>query len=259
MLFERRKVYKSYDCQNVMIKKSFIFLEKVGKRKEKSIWKQVKDWNEFLKSGSIKGIAKEKKRYYDRKINEAKEALLKEDANYFVGKLPSVEMWRIYDYFKEECGYLDLEVDSNGKIILVGISDYYKSNFFVKGINLSKEIIEKELSKYKIIVTFNGSSFDLPKLKKLGTNIKIPHLDLKPLCVNLGLKGGLKEVEKALELRRPQHLKGNPVKLWKAFHASNDRDYLDLLIEYNREDIENLKGVTDYVYKKLTSKILIKQ
>ena len=242
-----------------MIKNSFIFLEKVGKRKEKNIWKQVKCWNEFLETGCVKGIAKGKKSYYDRKIEEAKEALLSENSAYFVEKLPKVEMWRLYNYFKDESGYLDIEVDSSGKVILVGISDYYNSNFFVKGVNLDRKSIEKELLKFKVLITFNGSSFDLPKLRKeLGVLVKVPHIDLKPLCVNLGLKGGLKEVEKELNLRRPQHLKGNPVSLWKAFHASGDKEYLDLLIEYNKEDIENLKGVMERVYRQLSNKILIK-
>jgi len=165
-------------------------------------------------------------------------------------------MWRLYDYFKEETGYLDIEVDSSGGVILVGISDYYNSNFFVKGVNLFRKEIEKELSKYKLIVTFNGGAFDLPKLKKqMGIVLEVPHLDLKPLCVNLGLVGGLKEVEKRLELGRPAHLYGNPIDLWKAFHASQDREYLDLLIKYNGEDIENLKSVTEFVYGKLKSKL----
>ena len=85
--------------------------------------------------------------------------------------------------------------------------------------------------------------------------ITIPHIDLKPLCAQLGLVGGLKEVEKLLNLKRPDHLHGNPVELWKAFHASGDKEYLELLLEYNREDIENLKGVMDFVYKELTNRI----
>jgi len=91
--------------------------------------------------------------------------------------------------------------------------------------------------------------------KQMGIVLEVPHLDLKPLCVNLGLVGGLKEVEKRLELGRPAHLYGNPIDLWKAFHASQDREYLDLLIKYNGEDIENLKSVTEFVYGKLKSKL----
>ncbi|MFH1275475.1 MAG: ribonuclease H-like domain-containing protein [Candidatus Woesearchaeota archaeon] len=242
-----------------MIKNSFIFLEKVSKRKEQSIWKQnIKDWSSFLNTDKIKGISKTSKYYYNRKIKEAQQALSEERPLFFIDKLPKIEIWRLYEYFKDETCFLDIEVDSYGKIILVGISNYYNSNFFVKGVNLNSYSIQKELSKYKIIITFNGSSFDLPKLKKqLKIEIKpsIPHIDLKPLCINLGLKGGLKEVEKILNLKRPPHLNGNPVDLWKAFHASGDREYLDLLIEYNREDIENLKGVMNWCYKELNKQL----
>lgn len=240
-----------------MIKNSFIFLERISKGKEQSIWQQgIKDWQDFLKVDKIKGISVKSKFYYNRRIKEAQDALLAEDPNYFVGKLPSVEMWRLYDYFREETGFLDIEVDSCGKVILVGISDYYNSNFFVKGVNLSKSTVEKELSKFKLLITFNGGAFDLPKLRKeLIVNINIPHIDLKPLCINIGLIGGLKEVEKTLGLKRPEHLYGNPVELWKAFHASGDREYLELLIDYNREDIENLKAVMRFVYKKLSKAV----
>ena len=239
-----------------MIKNSFVFLEKVGKNLEKSIWKQeINDWNDFLRIDKIKGISKLKKEYYNRRIKEASDALIEENYNYFKEKLPQKEMWRLYTEIKEECCFLDIEINGNGKIILVGISDYYNTNFFVKGVNLDCNNLERELSKYKAIITFNGGAFDLPKLRKeLGLNQNLIHIDLKPLCVNLGLKGGLKEVEKRLSLGRPSHLYGNPIDLWQAFHASGDKEYLDLLIEYNREDCENLKSVMSYIWKELTKK-----
>ncbi|MBS3165782.1 ribonuclease H-like domain-containing protein [Candidatus Woesearchaeota archaeon] len=240
-----------------MITNSFVFLEKISNRKEQSLWQQgIKTWDDFLKKEKIKGISSISKQYYNRKIKEAQEALLKNESSFFMGKIPSAEMWRLYDYFKEESCFLDIEVDSYGKITVVGISNYYHTNTWVQGINLNKIEIQKELQKYKLIVTFNGAAFDLPKLKKqMGIEITIPHIDLKPLCVKLGLKGGLKEVEKILNLKRPPHLYGNPVELWKAFHASGDREYLELLINYNKEDVENLKLVMDWCYKELRNKI----
>jgi hypothetical protein len=165
-------------------------------------------------------------------------------------------MWRLYPQFKEDCCFLDVETDSYGKITVVGISNYYTTATFVQGFNLERKLLEKELAKYKLLVTFNGGAFDLPKLKKkLLLELKMPHIDLKPLCVKLGLKGGLKEVEKMLNAKRPAHLYGNPVDLWKAFHASGDREYLELLIDYNKEDIENLKGIMNVVYKKMREKV----
>jgi uncharacterized protein len=251
------KLYKSCQLRIFMIKNSFIFLEKIGKNAEQNIWQQgIPDWQDFIKAGKIKGISKIKKHYYNRKLKEAQQALADNNPSYFIGKLPQVQMWRLYNGYRDETCFLDIEVDGCGKIILVGISNYYNTNMFVRGVNLEKSLIEKELSKYKVIITFNGGAFDLPKLKKeLSIKVNVPHIDLKPLCVNLGLSGGLKEVEKKLGLGRPNHLYGNPVDLWKAFHASGDREYLDLLIDYNKEDCENLKGVMNYVYKHLSNKL----
>ncbi|HLD40410.1 MAG TPA: ribonuclease H-like domain-containing protein [Candidatus Nanoarchaeia archaeon] len=242
-----------------MIKESFVFLEKCSIKKESSFRKQgLTNWQEFLASEKVKGIAAAKKEFYNRKIREAQQALSEDNAGYFVGKLPAKEMWRLYPQFKEDCCFLDIETDSYGKITVVGISNYYNTNTFVQGFNLEKNLLEKELAKYKLLVTFNGSSFDLPKLKKqLQLEVKMPHIDLKPLCVKLDLKGGLKEVERILNLKRPAHLYGNPVELWKAFHASGDREYLELLIDYNKEDIENLKGVMNHVYRKMREKVFI--
>lgn len=241
-----------------MIQHSFMFLEKISFKREKLWWQQgIIDWNTFLKTEKIKGITHLKKLYYDRKIKEAQQALANGDSSYFNGKLAPKHMWRLYDYFKEECGFLDIEIDSYGKIVVVGISDYFSTNFFVRGANLEKSVLEKELKKYKVLVTFNGGAFDLPRLRKqFGISLLIPHIDLKPLCVNLGMKGGLKEIETQLNLKRPAHLYGNPVGLWKAFHASGDREYLELLLDYNREDVENLKAVMEKVYKKMKENII---
>lgn len=236
-----------------MIRHSFVFLEKISRAKEKSLWGMgITDWQHFLKKEKIKGISPLKKSFYNRQIQQAQQALGKGDSSYFLGKLAPKYMWRLYDHFKDECGFLDVEIDSFGKIVVVGISNYFSTNFFVKGANLEKDLLEKELKKYKLMVTFNGAAFDLPRLQKQwGIFVQVPHIDLKPLCVNLGMKGGLKEIEKQLNLKRPAHLYGNPVDLWKAFHASRDREYLELLLKYNREDVENLRAVMEVVYQKL--------
>ncbi len=236
-----------------MIRESFVLLEKCSTARENSFWKQgIKNWRMFLAAEKVHGIAAVKKEFYNRRIREAQQALAEDNAAYFVGRLPTKEMWRLYPHFKEDCGFLDIETDSYGNIVVVGISNYYNTNTFVKGFNLEKDLLEKDLMKYKLLVTFNGGAFDLPKLKKqLQLEVKMPHIDLKPLCVKLDLKGGLKEVERVLNLKRPAHLYGNPVDLWRAFHASGDREYLQLLIDYNSEDIENLKGVMNVVYKRM--------
>jgi hypothetical protein len=54
-----------------MIRNSFVFLEKVSKKKEQNIWQQgIKNWQDFLKTEKIKGISVKSKFYYDRRIKK---------------------------------------------------------------------------------------------------------------------------------------------------------------------------------------------
>lgn len=241
----------------MMIKNSFVLLPGISKKSEQMLWNnQIRDWTDFGRVQKIKGISLHRKFKYNRLLREASSALSSGNSSYFVGVIPNKEMWRLYDYFKDEACFIDIEVDSFGKIVIVGISNYFTTNTFVNGVNIEKGLLEKELAKYKLAITFNGSSFDLPKLEKqVGIRLTIPHVDLKPLCLKLGMVGGLKKIEQTLGLKRPSHLYGNPVELWKAFHASGDREYLELLIQYNAEDIENLRGVMNFVYNRMREKV----
>jgi uncharacterized protein len=77
------------------------------------IWEQgIKDWNDFLNS-EIKGISKKTKHSYDRQIKEAQDALRESNSAYFINKMPSTETWRLYDYFKDEAVFLDIEASSS--------------------------------------------------------------------------------------------------------------------------------------------------
>ena len=155
-----------------MITNTFSFLERI--KNETRIWQQgIKDWNSFLKTEKIKGISKKKKPYYDRKIQEAQTALHQNNLTYFKNKLPQIEMWRLYN--SEESCYLDIEADAYGKITLVGISNYYNTNFFVKGVNLYKKIIEKELSKFALLLFFDPHQV-LTKYDKVKFNTNIEKL-----------------------------------------------------------------------------------
>jgi uncharacterized protein YprB with RNaseH-like and TPR domain len=49
---------------------------------------------------------------------------------------------------------------------------------------------------------------------------------------------------------------GDAIKLWRIFRASGDEYYLNLLVEYNEEDVINLKKISDYVIKKLKTNFL---
>ena len=149
-----------------MIRKSFIFLEKVDKGIEQRLWEQgITDWWAFLNAKEIEGISKERRLHYSRQIAKAKDALFNFDSSYFIGLLPPSESWRLYDFFKEDTVFLDIEttgLSDMASITMVGLFNGIDTKIMIEGINFYPNALKKELQKYKLIVTYNGSSFDLP-------------------------------------------------------------------------------------------------
>ncbi len=251
-----------------MIRNSFVFLEKITPKTEAYFHScGIKSWDDFLNSKKIEGISDERKKYYDRRILEAKHNLYSLNSSYFKSNLPSTESWRLYNFFKEDIAFLDIEttgLDSSSYITMVGIFDGFETKPFVKGINLTSDLLKKELSKYKLIVTFNGSTFDLPMINKKFPGVipkDLPHWDLRHGCAKVGLTGGLKKIEKDLGIKRSNPIVegmygGDAVTLWRMYHGSGNDYYLNLLIEYNEEDCINLKSIANKVYSKLSNNLI---
>lgn len=252
-----------------MIKNTFLILEKINEKRERNLWSQgIKTWDDFLRAQKIKGIPNYRKKYYDRRIKEAIHNLYTFNSEYFVDKLPQTQHWRLYDFFKEDAVFLDIEtsgLEEDAYVNVVGLFDGINTKVMVRNINLNFGAIKKELKNYKIIITFNGSSFDLPILERVYPKIipKLPHFDLRHACNRIGLRGGLKQIEKRLGIKRENEIidklyGGDIVKLWRRFVATGDDYYLNLLVEYNEEDIINLRPIADVVYERLKELTLSK-
>ena len=242
-----------------MIKNSFIILDGIGKQKEKSLWDNgVADWDSFLEAKRIRSISEPRKCYFDRQLIKAKHELRDGNSKFFTNVLPSAETWRLYRHFKEDCLFLDIETSNYyGNITVIGMSDGNETKQMVRGFNLDKSVLKKELEKYKILVTFNGKSFDVPVINKFFNKVvpEIPHIDLRHVCRKIGLTGGLKLIEKQIGIKRDfavQNLGSeDAIYLWDRWQKTGDRKWLEMLTKYNEEDTVNLKQLMEHCYSRL--------
>ena len=153
--------------------------------------------------------------------------------------------------------YLDIETTGLSpnvcEITVVGIHLCNGDNtdfIHVVGDNISSEAILEALADVEVIYTYNGSRFDLPFIHfKLGVNLAeiFGHHDLMYDCWKRNLYGGLKAVERQLGVERKlTEVNGyEAVRLWWRYINDYAEDALATLLEYNKEDVVNLKILKD--------------
>jgi uncharacterized protein YprB with RNaseH-like and TPR domain len=153
--------------------------------------------------------------------------------------------------------YLDIETTgltySGCEITVIGIHLCRGGNAdFIQlvGSDITADSILEALSGVDVIYTYNGSRFDLPFIRsQLGINLEgqFTHHDLMYDCWRNNLFGGLKAVERQLGINR--ELKGvdgyEAVRLWWRYVDSFDLEALNTLLEYNKEDVINLKTLKE--------------
>ncbi len=114
------------------------------------------------------------------------------------------------------------------------------------GKDITVDSLLETLDGVDIIYTYNGSRFDLPFIYTLlGVNLAriFTHRDLMYDCWRNNLYGGFKAVERQLSIqRRSKDINGfEAVRLWWRYVNDYDEDALSNLLEYNKEDVVNLK------------------
>ncbi|MDD5511182.1 MAG: ribonuclease H-like domain-containing protein [Dehalococcoidales bacterium] len=100
------------------------------------------------------------------------------------------------------------------------------------------------------IYTYNGNRFAIPFIRySLGINpVNLAgHHDLIYDCWRCNLYGGLKKVERQLNIpRQLQSITGyEAVQLWYKYLQDEDHEALSTLLEYNKEDLINLRALRE--------------
>ena len=153
--------------------------------------------------------------------------------------------------------YLDIEttgfLGGGSYPTVVGIAIDFPGDWTLTqlvGLEITADAILHVLEGVTTIHTFNGARFDLPFLVwKPGVDLRrrFEHHDLMGTSHRAGLKGGLKHIEKTLGIERvlPDVDGHDAVLLWRKYLVERNDAALEMLLEYNREDVENLRVLRD--------------
>src|SRR6266550_4239943 len=244
-----------------MLQQTFIHIPGVGRLTERDLWANgIQSWDDADRFEKRFGhVSTRLQRKLDDYIPRSREAVKQKDAGFFERLSALGEAWRLFPEFAQDCVYLDIETTGLSTVFdtitMVGLYDGRKYQLFVDGDNLPE--FQKELEKYSIVVTFNGSGFDLRFLKLAFPELKLPpvHIDLRWVTRKLGMKGGLKEVETKLGIHRPaevEDLTGHDATVLWAKHLRGDGKALRQLVQYNTEDVVHLKAIMEVAYDRLS-------
>jgi hypothetical protein len=141
--------------------------------------------------------------------------------------------------------YLDIETCANGEATVVGIYREDRGLRQLVGGEITDVQLSDALEGVDTLCTFNGDRFDLPILERqvrLELRGRFRSLDLLRECRRVGLKGGLKKLEERFGIgRTTRGMNGwDALRLWARYENEGDRAALQVLLEYNREDVMNL-------------------
>lgn len=235
-----------------MLKNSFIHIQGIGKKTEQKIWEAgIRTWSDCIPPNLHKLSKTVINRLIDG-LEKHPDAIL-DSPDYLYKHLPSNQQWRLFSRFKDSIAYLDIETTGthhNCKITTIALYDGNAIFTFVNGENL--HTFPKQLAKYKLLVTYNGKSFDVPMINQFfNISVQQAHIDLRPILAGIGLKGGLKGCEKKLGIDRKE-LSGmdgyGAVLLWREYERFNNRDVLNTLLAYNIADTVNMEPLLIHAY-----------
>ena len=249
-----------------MLRQTFIHIPGIGQETEAALWKQgCNDWQHLLENLDRFSIGSADREFVRKQLGSSLKSLETGRHQFFTHGLGLKEAWRAFPDFRSSCVYLDIETDggqSGSAVTTIGLFDGQEYTCLVKGRDL--ENFRDIISRYSLIVTFFGSGFDLPMLQKRFQGLRFDqiHLDLCPTLRRVGIKGGLKKIEKELGINRGEDTDGlngyDAVLLWRRYERLGDDAALEKLIAYNREDVVNLERLAEIAYERLQADTLEK-
>jgi uncharacterized protein YprB with RNaseH-like and TPR domain len=240
----------------VHVENCFLGADGVGQGIEQRLWEQgITHWEAF--EPTCDGIGETRRANIESFIEDGTRALERDDTAFFGRRFPDSCAWRLYETFREQACFFDIETTGldhhNSVVTTVTFHQDGQTETLVRGDDLTNENLVAAFEDAGLVVTFNGARFDIPFLEAtFDLSLSEPHLDLMPTARKVGLSGGLSDIEHELGISRdlPDVDGREAVRLWHEHERGVD-GALDRLIEYNREDTVNMVPVAETLVKRL--------
>ena len=246
-----------------MLTSTFVHLDGVGYSTEQRFWLAgARCWDDFLARPPEVRLGPARQAALRARIATSRESLMAGDYRFFSGCLPRRDQWRAFPEFARRILYLDIETTGGTDfedVTVIGMHDGRTMRQFVRGENLLEA--EELLREAALLVTFFGTGFDVPVLRRLFPRLPFDqlHVDLCHALRRLGYGGGLKAIEPRLGLDRAPAIAAfdgwDAVRLWREWSRGSDQSR-ELLLEYNRADVENMIPLTALAYDRLRARTL---
>ncbi len=237
-----------------MITNTFCHIPGIGEKTERALWNRgLLSWD-ALAAESSDCIPPAKRSLLKQYCRESSANLAAGNAAYFDELLSPKETWRLYPDFENSTAYLDIETTGLGAdldcITTIALYDGSEIFTFVRGHNMNE--FADCIKRYKVIVTFNGRTFDIPFIRRhMGIPMDHTQIDLRYVLCSLGFRGGLKKCEKLLGIDRKELTDVDgyfAVLLWQEYLKTQSQKTLETLLAYNVADAVNLAAILPMAY-----------
>ena len=231
------------------IEQSLLHLPHIGpKRAAQLLAADCGTWTSLLTANDPLGLGSVR---WGEVVAEARRnlaTLAADDPRPLVQALQTREHWRVLDRWFAEATFFDIEtsgLEPESEVTLVVCLHRGMLRLFLKDENLDDFL--DLLEEVKLLVSFNGTGFDVPRIEDRFHIPAIPcaHVDLRWLCHHRGWRGGLKSIEQQFGFRRPRDLQGiggeHAVWLWQVWRDTHNPAARRTLERYCAADVVALK------------------
>ncbi len=157
-----------------MLRHTFCHLPGVAAKTEQQAWAAgLETWDHALAAADKRSRAAGRLSAEVLRESARRHALA--DAAWFGDRLPAAQSWRLFGDFRRQCAYLDIETTGMGYmdgVTTIALFDGRSVRTYVRG-HATSTTSRATSSRYRLLVTYNGKSFDVPVLRPAALGCRL--------------------------------------------------------------------------------------